>query len=85
MAIGAAALLSSQLDIRRWRHRMQALLLDYIVEGDVLTQKTVHTGLYVTVPNEEPKSRFSAGSVQYVDLETENAIDGVWYDDEDMP
>ncbi len=37
--------LRKQRDVRRWRHRLQALLFDYMCEGDVRTDKTGRTSL----------------------------------------
>ncbi len=37
-------------DVRRWRHVLQALLVNFMVEGDVLTNDDVYSGRYVPVP-----------------------------------
>ncbi len=37
-------------DIRRWRHFLQALLANVMVEGDILTNEDVYSGRYVPVP-----------------------------------
>ncbi len=51
--------LRKQRDVRRWLHRLQTLLVDYMVEGDVVTNKKVQTGVYVTVPEDWHKFEVS--------------------------